>query len=357
MRKLLFLSSQFTGYFYECLKGLVDNHDYQVQVIRWESSINVPYQFSEYQNIIINSKDDFTLKELLEKCLNFQPDIVYYPGWMDKDYLKIVAQLRHKGTISIMGFDNQWHGSIKQRVIALMGYQIFKKLFKSDYVWVAGEQQAEYLNRIGFPKTKILFGLYSANQPVLYAEYQHFKLFKSADYPKRFLYVGRFEKVKNVRLLYQVFKSIVEENLHKGWSLTMVGEGTEEIYLQPSQNIEIRSFIQPQELVKIIPKFGCFVLPSLHEPWGVVVHEAVSSGLPLISSSVAGAGTLFLQEGKNGFLFDVTDAKNLKNTLLKIINSSDDSLIKMSEKSAELSFQVTPKSWAKTLSSVSPLIV
>jgi glycosyltransferase involved in cell wall biosynthesis len=354
MRKLLFLSSQFTGYFYECLKELVNNHDFEVQIIRWQTPTNAPFQLSEYQNISIDLKNDFTSKELLEKCLSFQPDLVYYPGWMDRDYLKIVAKLRQKGTISIMGFDNQWHGTIKQRVIALMGYQIFRKLFKADYVWVAGEQQAEYMKRIGFPRTQLLFGLYSANQPILFAEYKHFKVSKIANYPKKILYVGRLEKVKNVRILYQVFKSIVEENLHKGWSLTIVGAGTEEIHLQPNQNIEISRFIQPQELVKLMPQFGCFVLTSLHEPWGVVVHEAVSSGLPLILSSVTGAGTLFLEEGNNGFSFDATDEEDLRNMLLKIINSNNDSLMKMSEKSAKLSFQITPKSWAETLSSVLP---
>jgi glycosyltransferase involved in cell wall biosynthesis len=352
MRKLLFLSSQFTGYFYECLKRLVDNHDFEVQVIRWESSINVPYQFSEYQGISINLKNAFTSEELLRNCINFQPDLVYYPGWMDSNYLKIVSQLRQKGTISIMGFDNQWRGTIKQRVIALMGYQIFKTLFKADYIWVAGEPQAEYMKRIGFPKTKILFGLYSANQPAFNTEYQQFKTSKIEHYPKRFLYVGRLEKVKNVRLLYQVFKSIVAENLHKNWSLTIVGAGTEEVNLKPSQNIEIKNFIQPEDLPTLIVQFGCFVLPSLHEPWGVVVHEAVSSGLPLILSSVTGAGTLFLEEGNNGFSFDATNEKDLKNTLLKIINFDDDTLMKMSEKSVKLSFQTTPDIWANTLSGV-----
>ncbi len=357
MRKLLFLSSQFTGYFYECLKELVTHHDFNVQVIRWESATNVPYQFAEYQGISIDLKNNFTFEELLENCLNLQPDLVYYPGWMDRDYLKIVAHLHQKGTISIMGFDNQWHGTIKQRFVALLGYQIFRKLFKADYVWVAGEQQAEYIKRIGFPETKILFGLYSANQSILYAEHQQFKTSKIEHYPKKFLYVGRLERVKNVRMLYQVFKGIVEENLHNDWSLTMVGGGTEEIHLQISQHIEIIHFVQPQELIKLMPQFGCFILPSLYEPWGVVVHEAVSCGLPLILSSVSGAGTLFLEEGDNGFSIDATDEKDLKNALLKIINSNNDTLMKMSEHSAELSFQITPKSWAVTLSSVLPSIV
>lgn len=352
MRKLLFLSSQFTGYFDECLQELVNHHDFEILVIRWEPTINAPYQLTDYQGITINLKNDFTPKELLKKCIDFRPNLVYYPGWMDRDYLIIVAQLHRKGIISIMGFDNQWHGTIKQRFIALLGYQVFKRLFKVDYVWIPGERQAEYMKRIGFPKTKILFGLYSANQPVLYAEYQRFETSKMAQYPKRFLYIGRFEKVKNTLLLHQVFEGLVAQKLNKDWTLTMIGAGSEGVNLSPSRDIEIQKFIQPKDLPKLIPHFGCFVLPSLHEPWGVVIHEAVSAGLPLILSSVTGAGTLFLKEGENGFSFKSNNGEALKNALLKIINSDDKTLIKMSEYSSKLSFQITPKTWASTLNGV-----
>ena len=38
-------------------------------------------------------------------------------------------------------------------------------------------------------------------------------------------------------------------------------------------DIEVRDFLQPHDLVKMIDSTGCFVLPSRFEPWGVVVHE------------------------------------------------------------------------------------
>ena len=352
MRKLLFLSTQFTGYFYDCLKELVDSYHFEVQVIRWQSSTNAPYQFSDYQGININLKEDFASKDLLKKCIDFKPNLVYYPGWMDKDYLKIVAHLRQKGTVSIMGFDNQWQGTLRQRLMASMGYWLFKKLFHADYVWIAGKYQHEYVKRIGFPKKQILEGLYSANQLAYHVEYQQIRRLKMTDYPKQFLYVGRFEKVKNIVMLYRVFQNIVEQKLNKGWTLTMIGAGNEEEFLKPSRDIVVKKFVQPQDLPTLMPQFGCFILPSLHEPWGVVVHEAVSAGLPLILSSMTGAGTVFLKEGKNGFSFESTDEEALKNALLSIINSDDATLMKMSECSAELSFQITPKSWANTLNRV-----
>jgi glycosyltransferase involved in cell wall biosynthesis len=352
MRKLLFLSSQFTGYFYECLKELVDNHKFEVQVIHWDNAVSSPFQFVEYQHINIHLKSNFTSQTLLKHCIDFQPEVVIFPGWMDKDYLKIVAQLKQKGTITIMGFDNQWKGNLKQRLLALLGYQWFRRYFSVDYIWVAGMYQYEYVRRIGFPKNKILLGLYTANQPVFNAEYQQIKSLKAINYPKNFVYIGRFEPIKNPVILYRVFKNIVAENLHKGWSLTMIGTGTEEFKLKPSEGIEIRKFVQPQGLAALMPKFGCLVLPSIRESWGVVVHEAVSAGLPLILTSTAGAKSAFLSEGYNGFLFESQDEESLKQALLKIIHTDDETLMKMAERSSELSFQITPSFWAYVLKSV-----
>ena len=110
--------------------------------------------------------------------------------------------------------------------------------------------------------------------------------------------------------------------------------------------------MQPEDLPKQIAQFGCFVMPSLYEAWGVAIHEAASAGLPLILSSVTGAGTIFLEEAVNGFSFESGNEKALKNSLLNIINSNDDALMLMSQRSAKLSAQITPEIWANTFKQI-----
>ena len=58
-----------------------------------------------------------------------------------------------------------------------------------------------------------------------------------------------------------------------------------------------------------------FVLPSRHEPWGVVVNEALAAGLPVVLSDRVGAAADLLVDGENGRLVPAGDAVALANAL------------------------------------------
>ena len=57
------------------------------------------------------------------------------------------------------------------------------------------------------------------------------------------------------------------------------------------------------ELESAFAAADVFILPSVHEPFGIVALEAMARGIPLIASNVGGLPD-FVQDGKNGLLFD-----------------------------------------------------
>ncbi|RLB12058.1 MAG: hypothetical protein DRG39_02890 [Deltaproteobacteria bacterium] len=66
---------------------------------------------------------------------------------------------------------------------------------------------------------------------------------------------------------------------------------------------------------------NAFVLPTLYEPFGNVILEAMASGLPVIVSRLAGASEL-IQDGKNGILInDPTNIEEIANKIKLLLNN------------------------------------
>ena len=63
---------------------------------------------------------------------------------------------------------------------------------------------------------------------------------------------------------------------------------------------------------------SAFVHASTTEQWGLVVNEAMASGLPVLVSNRCGCAPDLVQEGVNGFTFDPYNVEQLAQLMLKI---------------------------------------
>lgn len=127
------------------------------------------------------------------------------------------------------------------------------------------------------------------------------------------LTLSRIDSQKNQLLLLQAFARL--KATVPGAHLLLIGPET-----QPDYAAKLRTFIADNQLgsrVKLLPGLrndnpelvqayhACdvFVLPSMHEPFGIVVLEAWSSGKPVIASRVGGLQAL-VRDGETGFFVD-----------------------------------------------------
>ena len=93
-----------------------------------------------------------------------------------------------------------------------------------------------------------------------------------------------------------------------------------------------------------------FIHASTTEQWGLVVNEAMASGLPVLVSNRCGSAPDLVQEGVNGWNFDPSDQEQLTELMLKI--SSDSALRKeMGGQSREIIANWDPARFAQGVSS------
>ncbi len=106
------------------------------------------------------------------------------------------------------------------------------------------------------------------------------------------LFVGRIVADKGVEYLMQAFAEVVKTVPHA--KLVIVGKGPQEIQLGNLQeklklrNVFFLGAVETRLMPGIYAGSDVLVLPSVHEPFGNVVIEAMASGIPVIGSYVGG---------------------------------------------------------------------
>ncbi len=132
--------------------------------------------------------------------------------------------------------------------------------------------------------------------------------------------VGRFEKVKNQRLLIQAIYTMQVPNIR----LILVGDGSERTNLQSlieelglQEKVIITGFVSEPE--RYLAKADLFVLPSLSEGFGIAAVEAMLCAVPCLCSKVGGIPE-FIRDGETGWLFDPSNPEELTQKLQMILN-------------------------------------
>lgn len=352
--KILMLYTRLAGYWMTCIQEYLSMYGGEFIIVKDKRNPNASFKFSESDNIRLYDHDDFTKRELLEFCIQEDPDIIYVVGWTQKDYLMIARYFFKKGIPVICGVDNPWKNTLRQRYGS-----IYSNLFLTNrfsHIWIPGKPQHEFAKRLGFSSNQILSGLYSADFDLFYKEYLKNRTQKSQKFPHRFIYAGRYLALKGVIDLWNAFIDFQKET-NSDWELWLLGEGElfDSRLIHPK--VKHMGFIQPTEIPEYLSETGVFIMPSHYDHWGVAVHEFAAAGYPLICSDNVEAASQFLENGKNGFLHRAQDVSSLKKAMIKISRMTDEDLEKMGDISVQKASTITPRDWAAALRSVSEVTV
>lgn len=339
--KLLVLYEELAPYFLVNIERFADAYQIPVMIICKSVNPVAPFKFevsSPYIQIIY--RDGKSLEELFDMVKQFNPTCLMQAGWIFKPYFEITRKLNLRRNILLL--DNQWKNTFRQNIGSIYFKWKYKKLFHKALV--PGLKQKEFAKHLGFDDRDIEIGFYCCDTPLFESVYVQRKSRKKRNYT--FLYTGRYAEEKNVEMLWKAFAELCDE-YPNNWQLMCVGKG--DIPPYSHKQITHLGFLQPKELLDVLYKTDVFVLPSKFEPWGVVIHEMATAGLPVISSSEVGANEFFVKHNENGFIFHPEDKAQLKKHLRTMMELKDEEYFRMCDKSYELSQQINTQDWIKKI--------
>ena len=187
----------------------------------------------------------------------------------------------------------------------------------------SGLSSKQYLKSLGANKNDIWIAPDSVENNWYERKKNH-----NPDNITKFLFVGRIMEHKGIFNLIKAFGSLDNETLNEV-HLTFIGDGDKidelknEIRKTQLENVTIVDFLQPKVLAKEYSKHDVFIMPTLSDPWGLVVNEAMASGLPIICSDRAGSARDLVISKWNGYTYDGSDFLSLKSIIEKVLDQKD----------------------------------
>ncbi len=347
-KKILVLFVEPMHYGLDLIREVYEKTDFTYQYVYCHQSVTGKDSLLLPNGAIVCSGDKAERKKQIKTVFKeFQPDFAVINGYVGTEQVCAIRYCQKKKIPYAIESDTPLHIP-SSKIKAFLKKQYLKTLlrFKSCYGFAGGSLQKENFLYYGIPEKRCFIMPMSISADRLLKESQSLptKVQMKEKYAlagkEVFLFVGRLTEVKNVSLLIRSFAAL--KNSRQDVALCIVGDGElrEELRaLVKALDCEDAYFFGyvgfPQN-VEFYKMADVFVLPSLHEPWGLVVNEAMTLGLPVIVSSKVGCRQDLVRQGENGFIFEDGDETGLVKAMQWMIDAelsafSENSLARMEE--------------------------
>jgi len=396
---------------FEALRDLAASEGHQVtgvslfsgsRVNQWGSE-NLPAGVRHFN--LGNDETKFPLGKigrLLGIPWKLRPDVALLPSY-DHWSLALNAATRLAGGRLVMMNDTH-AGTARARGLKAAFKQRVVAGFHAGFI--AGAPQHRYFASLGLPPEKIFTGYDAVDNDYFASQSAEIRSRESEvrqqyDLPEHyFLSLGRFVAKKNLTALIQAYRRFLAASPDSRTHLVMVGSGEEETALRTScrelelpvydkreagqlktngakpetrqlpPGVHFYGFRKIEENPAFYALADAFILASLWEEWGLVVNEAMASGLPVVVSETAGCAEDLLPQRrltvpvqlsadlttrlsrlagrirKNGFVFNPQSVESLTDALM-FLQGAPDVRQQMGKSSSELVRQFTCENFAQ----------
>ena len=139
--------------------------------------------------------------------------------------------------------------------------------------------------------------------------------------PFAFGFIGRLVDIKQVDAVIAALRAIRSRGADA--SLLVVGDGPEAARLKSlalDLPVEFRGRLFGRDKINALGEMDCLVLYSSYESWGLVVNEALASGIPVVASDRVGANrNLVESDPPAGLVAKWNDTRDLADKMERIV--------------------------------------
>lgn len=288
----------------------------------------------------LKALETFDKRAVEQYVLEEKFDLIQIQSMWDPKYHKLV-KIAQKHNIPYLitprGMLEPWSltQSKWKKKIAMLLYQK-SDLNKAECIFTTAEMEAKHVHELGVhvPCSVIPNGIETEGYPCR----------TSIDVVKKqVLFLSRIHIKKGIELLIDAWKKIIDN--FQGWKLVIVGNGEPEyieslnqriLSLGLTDSVEIKEPVFGAAKLELYQSSALFVLPSFSENFGMVIAEAMSCGVPALTTT--NCPWEILNETKTGWCIDLS-VENLEKTLQEALSMEPDKLYDMGQKASQLVFE------------------
>ncbi len=261
-------------------------------------------------------------KELKREIKKFKPDVIMLKAYQDSLAIKTLLVAK-KFRIKVLMLTQTPFAHIKgSKFLFGLNIKLFRHLKVHAYI-TAVEKNYTVFKDFGIDNVYYLPFVFPANKN------ERIKNLNPNE-PIKLMSVGKFVKRKAHLLLIKAIEQLLKKGLNI--NLDIYGEKADnECYNKVKEYvnthnlreyISLNSNIEYKKIIKEYQQHDIFVLPSYKEPAAYSPVEAMAHALPVICSTENGT-KYYIEEGKNGYVFEANNLDDLKLKIQRIIDTDN----------------------------------
>ncbi len=219
-----------------------------------------------------------------------------------------------------------------------------------DQILVNGRSGARYLRRLGFAESQISRVPYTTESKL----WDQCPVTRDAAAAHRLLFVGQLNERKGIVPFTVRVARWAADHPERRVEFSIIGSGPlgerlEAIQRPDNLSLELLGERSFSEIAAAYARSGILAFPTLADEWGMVVNEALASGLPVLGSVYSQAAEELCIDGETGWLFRPDAPGEMERALERALNTPVERLNRMRVAARARAAEITPQDSAERM--------